>query len=56
MIESIGPRVVLKLLFAHGPLTRWTLKGLVEMLSRARRGARCHSNGDSDEGLCFMTL
>ena len=26
-MESMGPRVVLKLVFAHGPLTRWTLTG-----------------------------
>jgi hypothetical protein len=26
-MESIGARVVLKLVFAHGPLTRWTLTG-----------------------------
>ena len=26
-MESMGARVVLKLVFAHGPLTRWTLTG-----------------------------
>jgi hypothetical protein len=26
-MESIGARVVLKLVFAHGPLARWTLTG-----------------------------
>ena len=26
-MKSIGAHVVLKLVFAHGPLTRWTLTG-----------------------------
>ena len=40
-MESIGPRVVLKLVFAHGPLNRWTLTGHgITQLTRKRATPR----------------